>query len=119
MLSNKEVVDIVASAPARSSAARTLVQSAVFAWKCKYPTSKVDDCAVVCLFLDSNDARADSTIESREYSPSADQVNMGNEEDAFVPTDQTDTSKHEGTHLGSEKDWSALGGVSRVDTLAS
>ncbi|XP_031476153.1 probable protein phosphatase 2C 33 isoform X1 [Nymphaea colorata] len=51
VLSNKEVVDIVASAPSRSSAARSLVESAVRAWRLKYPTSKVDDCAVVCLFL--------------------------------------------------------------------
>ncbi|XAR65782.1 Phosphoprotein phosphatase [Bertholletia excelsa] len=53
VLSNEEVVSIVASAPGRSSAARALVDSAVKAWRCKYPTSKVDDCAVVCLFLDS------------------------------------------------------------------
>ncbi|XP_010069369.2 probable protein phosphatase 2C 33 [Eucalyptus grandis] len=53
VLSNNEVVDIVASAP-RSSAARTLVESAIRAWRFKYPYAKVDDCAVVCLFLDSN-----------------------------------------------------------------
>lgn len=52
VLSNKQVVDIVASAP-RSSAARVLVDSAVEAWKTKLPTSKVDDCTVVCLFFDS------------------------------------------------------------------
>ncbi|KAF5465204.1 hypothetical protein F2P56_015231 [Juglans regia] len=53
VLSNKEVVDIVASAP-RSAAARVLVEVAVSAWKLKCPYAKVDDCAVVCLFLDSN-----------------------------------------------------------------
>uniref|UniRef100_A0A2N9GLM7 PPM-type phosphatase domain-containing protein n=1 Tax=Fagus sylvatica TaxID=28930 RepID=A0A2N9GLM7_FAGSY len=52
VLSNKEVVDIVISAP-RSSAARTLVESAARAWKFKCPYAKVDDCAVVCLFLNS------------------------------------------------------------------
>lgn len=46
-------MDIVASV-SRSSAARTLVETAVRAWKIKYPTSKVDDCAVVCLFFDSD-----------------------------------------------------------------
>lgn len=61
MLSNQEVVDVVASVPARSSAARALVQSAVQAWKYKFPTSKVDDCAVVCLFLDFKNACVDST----------------------------------------------------------
>lgn len=53
MLSNDEVVDIVASVPNHSQAARALVESAVHAWRYKYPTSKVDDCAVVCLFFDS------------------------------------------------------------------
>ncbi|CAM8918087.1 unnamed protein product [Rhodiola kirilowii] len=53
VLSNKEVVEIVASV-GHSSAARTLVESAVKAWRYKYPTSKVDDCAAVCLFFDSN-----------------------------------------------------------------
>lgn len=53
VLSNKEVVSIVASAP-RSCAARTLVESAVQAWRMKLPTAKVDDCSVVCLFFDSD-----------------------------------------------------------------
>ncbi|XP_074322632.1 putative protein phosphatase 2C 33 isoform X1 [Apium graveolens] len=53
VLSNDEVVDIVASVPEHSLAARALVESAVHAWRYKYPTSKVDDCAVVCLFFDS------------------------------------------------------------------
>lgn len=52
VLSNKEAVDIVASAPSRATAARALVDSAVRAWRLKYPTSKNDDCAVVCLFLE-------------------------------------------------------------------
>ncbi|MQM07594.1 hypothetical protein Taro_040434 [Colocasia esculenta] len=52
VLSNKEAVDVVASAPTRSTAARALVDTAVRSWRLKFPTSKVDDCAVVCLFLD-------------------------------------------------------------------
>ncbi|XP_020538045.1 probable protein phosphatase 2C 66 isoform X2 [Jatropha curcas] len=52
VLSNKEAVDIVASAPSRATAARALVDCAVRAWRLKYPTSKNDDCAVVCLFLE-------------------------------------------------------------------
>ncbi|OWM72309.1 hypothetical protein CDL15_Pgr018194 [Punica granatum] len=112
VLSNKEVVDIVASTSARSSAARALVQSAVRAWKYKYPTSKIDDCAVICLFLDSHNVSAASTTESREHVPSADQVETGGGVDTCVPTDQVDTSQ-----MDSEKDWSAVEGVSRVDTL--
>ena len=53
VLSNEEVVDIVASA-SQSTAARALVESAVRAWKTKFPFCKVDDCAAVCLFFDSD-----------------------------------------------------------------
>ncbi|KAK9269580.1 hypothetical protein L1049_001356 [Liquidambar formosana] len=52
VLSNKEVVDIIASAPGRATAARALVDCATRAWRLKYPTSKNDDCAAVCLFLE-------------------------------------------------------------------
>lgn len=54
VLSNKEVVEIVASAPSQTTAARALVEYAVRAWRLKYPTSKVDDCAAVCLFLNNS-----------------------------------------------------------------
>ncbi|KFK22299.1 hypothetical protein AALP_AAs63176U000100, partial [Arabis alpina] len=64
VLSNEDVVAIVASAPSRSSAARALVESAVRAWRYKYPTSKVDDCAAVCLYLDSNNSNAISSASS-------------------------------------------------------
>ncbi|KAL8517158.1 hypothetical protein ACS0TY_015393 [Phlomoides rotata] len=50
-LSNDEVIRIVASARDRSTAARLLVETAVRAWRYKYPRSKTDDCAVVCLFF--------------------------------------------------------------------
>ncbi|KAL6987909.1 hypothetical protein U1Q18_013655 [Sarracenia purpurea var. burkii] len=51
VLSNNDVIKIVASARKRSIAARLLVDCAVRAWRHKYPTSKVDDCAAICLFL--------------------------------------------------------------------
>ncbi|XWS16566.1 hypothetical protein CRYUN_Cryun34aG0099700 [Craigia yunnanensis] len=52
VLSKKEAIDIVALAPSRTTAARALVDCATRAWRLKYPTSKNDDCAVVCLFLE-------------------------------------------------------------------
>ncbi|KAF3453223.1 hypothetical protein FNV43_RR03663 [Rhamnella rubrinervis] len=64
VLSNKEAVDIVASAPGRTTAARALVDCAIRAWRLKYPTSKNDDCAVVCLFLDHLSAANAAVIES-------------------------------------------------------
>ena len=51
MLTNYDVVKIVASARKRSMAAKLVVKYAVRAWKSKYPGCKVDDCAVICLFL--------------------------------------------------------------------
>ncbi|XP_022992278.1 probable protein phosphatase 2C 33 isoform X1 [Cucurbita maxima] len=65
VLSNEEVVAIVASSP-RSSAARIVVDTASRAWRSKYPTAKVDDCAVVCLYLDSSESATVTTQEQQE-----------------------------------------------------
>jgi serine/threonine protein phosphatase PrpC len=54
VLSNKEVVYIVASTPSQTIAARSLVEYDVRAWRLKYPTPKVDDCAAVSLFLNNS-----------------------------------------------------------------
>ncbi|XP_022747213.1 probable protein phosphatase 2C 65 [Durio zibethinus] len=51
VLTNNEVIRIVASVKKQSMAAKILVYYAVQAWRTKYPGSKIDDCAVVCLFL--------------------------------------------------------------------
>ncbi|CAL5342991.1 unnamed protein product [Camellia sinensis] len=137
VLSNKEVVDIVASAPARSSAARALIGSAVRAWRCKYPTSKVDDCAVVCLFLDSNSNNFStaSNAKSNEKIMSMDQTYIDGEKDdpsvparldrsgtvrpceEIHPERNKDMENEEAMQMDSEKDWLALEGVSRVNTL--
>ncbi|KAM5569870.1 putative protein phosphatase 2C 33 [Rosa sericea] len=65
VLSNKEVVDIVAATP-RPSAARALVESANRAWRFKHPYAKVDDCAVVCLFLTSGASGKYSSPEEKK-----------------------------------------------------
>ncbi|KAK7340374.1 hypothetical protein VNO77_21076 [Canavalia gladiata] len=136
VLTNKEVVDIVAAAPRRSSAARALVESAVRSWRYKYPTSKVDDCAVVCLFLNSdlnNVISASSHANSKEQQPSSTtQVHNGEEEDVSGPPalERSGTCRpnNDGSHEDNnnvqeeidadlETEWSALEGVSRVNTL--
>eukprot|EP00249_Psilotum_nudum_P015516 c25370_g1_i1 orf=324-1661(-) len=53
VLSNQQVVQIVSSVSARSLAAAAVVYAAVHLWREKYPTSSVDDCSVVCLFVDN------------------------------------------------------------------
>ncbi|XP_076931137.1 putative protein phosphatase 2C 33 [Bidens hawaiensis] len=101
VLSNEEVIEIVASTEPHSLAAQAVVESAVRAWKHKYPTSKVDDCAVVCLFLGlhsliTSGAKLDhgKNVESDDEDESASIMN-----------------------LETGKDWSALEGVSRLNTL--
>ncbi|XP_051121443.1 probable protein phosphatase 2C 33 [Andrographis paniculata] len=106
VLSNKEVVDTVASCSIRSNAARTVVHSAVRAWRYKYPTSKVDDCAVVCLFLDSNEST--SSIAKSSAQTEHDNVSTKNE---ALDGDQMNVE------FGQE--WRALEGVSRVNTMLS
>lgn len=56
VLSNEDVVNIVGTCPTRSYAARAVVEAAVKEWSYMYPTSKVEDCAVVCLFLNSEES---------------------------------------------------------------
>ncbi|KAJ3694645.1 hypothetical protein LUZ60_000022 [Juncus effusus] len=61
-LSNKEAIEIVGSAPSRSTAARALVDCAVRSWRHKYPTSKIDDCAAICLFFDPQTSQIQEPI---------------------------------------------------------
>ncbi|CAF2105160.1 hypothetical protein HID58_079059 [Brassica napus] len=78
VLSNEEVVEVVASASSRASAARLVVDSASREWKLKYPTSKMDDCAVVCLFLDGKmDSESSDYEEQRSSSVESDESQRG------------------------------------------
>ncbi|TYJ29883.1 hypothetical protein E1A91_A06G097000v1 [Gossypium mustelinum] len=51
VLNNDQVASIVMEAESEQAAARTVVEAATASWKRKFPSSKVDDCTVVCLFL--------------------------------------------------------------------
>ncbi|KAL6998996.1 hypothetical protein U1Q18_000163 [Sarracenia purpurea var. burkii] len=162
VLSNKEAVDIVASAPGKAMAARALVDCATRAWRLKYPTSKNDDCAVVCLFLEhmlpSNAAPADNdsvkdTEEAVErfsvtngnpssevgggvssFHASVTEHYSGNFKDPceIVPVLDSAEEKLPERSLGQSKrslaeclsntedeEWSALEGVTRVNSLLS
>lgn len=57
VLSNFEVVKIVSAARKRSHAARFLAAHAVRAWKSRFPSSRTDDIAVVCLFFKQQQAQ--------------------------------------------------------------
>ncbi|KAJ6825074.1 putative protein phosphatase 2C 33 [Iris pallida] len=144
VLSNKEVVDIVAKAPACSAAARCLVQAAVRAWRFKYPSSKIDDCAVVCLFLvhsdddpataaaSMSDTSSNSSMKENGWGPllateAAGSNNRNKQEEpsgleeAFLKEHAMSEFElhHDGNSTVVEdwEEWSALEGVARVNTL--
>uniref|UniRef100_A0A2P2MM06 protein-serine/threonine phosphatase n=2 Tax=Rhizophora mucronata TaxID=61149 RepID=A0A2P2MM06_RHIMU len=140
VLSNEEVVEIVYSAPTRSSAARILVDSAAHEWKLKYPTSKMDDCAVVCLFLDGKmDSESDNeeqgfssaTLHSN-HSGNAIESDDGQKSEPCLQRNFTVRSSEENDSYGrlevavdgngemvagEDQSWSGLEGVTRVNSL--
>ncbi|XP_008782938.1 probable protein phosphatase 2C 66 isoform X2 [Phoenix dactylifera] len=111
VLSNKEVVDIVASAPTRTTAARAVVDCAVRAWRLKFPTSKIDDCAVVCLFLDPQLPFSQTQENNSRKAPPTEPV----ETTALVSTD-LDVNGQEGIS-GSVSGGSQISSVERLNTL--
>ncbi|KAI0492737.1 hypothetical protein KFK09_027013 [Dendrobium nobile] len=119
VLSNKEVVDIVASAAARSSTSRSLVEHAVRAWRLKYPTSKVDDCAVVCLFLDTDEPTLkESSSEALATDIDKHDPSTLNSSPAIFPGQEIRSSSPEKLPAAMDgDDWSALEGVTRSNTL--
>ncbi|XP_047327666.1 probable protein phosphatase 2C 33 [Impatiens glandulifera] len=132
VLSNEEVVNVVSSAPSRALAARSLVEKAVRAWRYKYPTSKVDDCAVVCLFLDVNlnnvstansKKKVASMTKNEDHSfpaglDSSGTTRKGSEERKEESEDEDeDDGEEEMEFEESGMEWSALEGVARVNTL--
>lgn len=104
VLTNEEVVEIVAKAPTRCTAGRALVEAAVRNWRWKFPTSKVDDCAVVCLFLDSKPDK----LSTASFSVDKHISNGLSEPD----TASTSTP-------GSGTESPELNGVDRIDTLVN
>ncbi|XP_051124818.1 probable protein phosphatase 2C 18 [Andrographis paniculata] len=153
VLSNKEAVDIVASAPGPGTAARALVDCATRAWRLKYPTSKNDDCAVVCLFLkhagmhDAPRSRNNAANVSPEEETKRVPLETDSDEQAvdgimrsgttkesseIVPVAEEVVDKEIGKALGQSKrslaecistaddeEWSALEGITRVNSLLS
>lgn len=118
VLTNEEVVDIVASAPVRSYAARSLVEAAVRSWRIKYPTSRVDDCAVVCLFLDSEGSTSTSNADEacNGWSLNSTECDENTPLDPLGP-DSLDRSSTVRVSDGLQDDGMEVEGVARVDTL--
>ncbi|XP_004304122.1 PREDICTED: probable protein phosphatase 2C 52 [Fragaria vesca subsp. vesca] len=140
VLSNEEVVEIVSSAPSRSAASRFVVDAAAREWKLKYPTSKMDDCAVVCLFLDGKmDSESDyeeqgfssATLQSN-HSGNAVESDDGQKSEPTLQRNCTVRSSDESDTYGrlnvdnegnfepmstEDQNWLGLEGVTRVNSL--
>ena len=114
----------MAAAPNRSTAARALVEAAIRAWWLKFPTSKIDDCAVVCLFLNeqmtlSSQSQCLGALSSLE--PETTLVKSENPSEievvrAEVPANQS-RRLADCLLTTDEEEWSALDGVTRVNSL--
>lgn len=134
MLSNKEVVDIVSSSPTRSSAAKFLVEAAAREWKLKYPTSKMDDCAVVCLYFDGkmhpeSESVENSTTSMANCSCEGSAVELSEAHNQEPTLDRNFTVRSAGSARVSvvadenkadsmeDQSWSGLEGVTRVNSL--
>lgn len=109
-LSNTEVIRIVASARRRSMAAKYLIKGAVRAWKLKYPCSKIDDCAVICLFL--KDQYASYNMHKSDSTRS----NL-NEAELVTRKKVPHGSASSEISVSTQGNWSAIDEVSRVDTV--
>lgn len=132
VLSNNEAVDIVASAPSRATAARALVDCAVRSWRLKYPASKNDDCAVICLFLENLPASKNTdevpTVADEKHVEGNDCVDehhcdeivpvSESKEEKFLQS-QSKRSLAEHISVAEDDEWSALEGVTRVNSLLS
>ncbi|KAJ9694078.1 hypothetical protein PVL29_009857 [Vitis rotundifolia] len=114
VLSNSEVIRIVASAKKRSMAAQLLVDRAVREWKIKYPGYKTDDCAVICLFLKTPPLSTKSTSKNGRDS-------VNNHQQLAVSQRSATTRSQQGCEStkANSKEYSALQGVSRENSLLS
>jgi hypothetical protein len=112
VLSNKEVVKIVSSVADPSKAAGQLIDRAVRSWRRKYPTSMVDDCAAVCLFLNqpaSPDEGVPGTGDVKVKPPHEQAVSFTG---SFRRVLSGGEAAEEGTTV-----WRALEGVARANSV--
>ncbi|KAM1038319.1 hypothetical protein ACFX13_033753 [Malus domestica] len=135
-LTNTDVVKIVASARKRSMAAELLVRRAVRAWKRKFPASKIDDCAAICLYLKDKPASSlthstshvsrlgkvnDSELSLSYYSTRSnivsDQGGTASEINSKMTEDWKDTVLNCNVSQDAKEELNALKEVERVNTM--
>lgn len=117
VLTNSEAINIVASAPRRSIAAKLLVKRAVRAWKYKYPGSKIDDCAVICLYLDEQPVLSHSQSMSRKSRHHRSKRSHPHRQRSTRNNEDNETVAGKvGVEL--DEEWNALGGLARANSIS-
>lgn len=109
-----------------------MVDSAAREWRNKYPTSRMDDCAVVCLFLDGKmDSESDyeeQGVSSATLQSDCNQSGNVNESDDaqicepslqrnFTVRSSEEKNDEVGVVVCDDHGWSGLEGVTRVNSL--
>ncbi|KAM7265532.1 hypothetical protein ACFE04_003215 [Oxalis oulophora] len=121
VLSNHEVIGIVASAKKKSSAAQLLVQRAVKTWKTKYPGSKIDDCAVICLFLKDKPTLSKSLSDVCVDKKDTPRLSVSRSYRSFVSEEEVPAVANESIvktiEETTEEEFSTVGGVSTLNSL--
>lgn len=113
VLTNNEVINIVASAPRKSTAAKMLVKRAVKAWMYKYPGSKIDDCAAVCLFLDDQPILSHS---QSSFKHSKSRHRRSKHSKSHRNEDNETVAGKVGMEL--DEEWKALEGLARANSIS-
>lgn len=114
VLSNKQVVKTVSSARNSADAAKLLVHRAVRTWRTRYPTSKVDDCAAICLFLKHPCLSPHSSFNGGSQPSKSRELSFS---ESFKTARSSETSEVETFGGANKDDWTALEGISRVNSL--
>ncbi|KAK8950016.1 putative protein phosphatase 2C 73 [Platanthera guangdongensis] len=113
VLSNKQVVKTVSYAKNRTDAAKLLVRRAIRTWRTRYPTSKIDDCAVICIFLKHPRLSTPLPIDGARHPPKPRQRSHS---ESFETVRSGESSETEALSVNKD-DWTALEGISRVNSL--
>lgn len=115
-LTNNEVIRIVASAKKRSMAAKLVVKHAVRAWRYKYPSSSVDDCSAICLFLKSQPTTL-TELESEVVPEDVNRPQLRTSTSVRCEEDTDQFVNRKRVVLDSKRDRSGLEGVGRTNFL--
>lgn len=95
-----------------------LVKRAVRAWRYKYPGSKIDDCAVICLYLDEQPvlSHSQSNLSRKSRHHRSKHSHSHRQRSTRINEDNETVAGKVGVEL--EEEWTALGGLARANSIS-